>query len=53
MKDIIMIILCIISLASVIFVAISDSIRSGVYTAIVLGCCLSVLDAIITHTNKN
>ena len=53
MKDIIMIILCVISLASVIFVSISDSIRSGVYTAIVLGCCLSVLDAIINHTNKN
>ena len=53
MKDIIMIILCIISLASVIFVAISDSIRSGVYTAIVLGCCLSALDAIISSTNKD
>ena len=53
MKEIIMIILCVISLAVSIFVAISDSIRSGASTAIVLGCCLSALDAIINYTNKD
>ncbi len=53
MKDIIMIILCVISLALVIFVAISDSIRSGAHIAIILGCCLSALDAIINYTNKD
>ncbi len=53
MKNIIMIIFCVISLALSIFVAIFDSIKSGAYTAIALGCCLSSLDAMINHTNKD
>ena len=52
MKDIVMIILCIISIAVIIYVALTISIKTGAQTTIMLGSSLLALDALITPTDK-